>query len=168
MTQVFSKFRVACNHAKKVKPFEGSLLAFDPGQTTGWAFFRSSEDDIFLEEVGQADTWPMANCIPNLTYLYNVKKPLKVVHEVYRVYSWKTEDHTWSDVPTLHVIGCIETLCIQQHITYESQTAQIAKNFCTDERLKDWGMYAKGQRHARDAIRHGCYYLLFGSSASQT
>lgn len=41
------------------------------------------------------------------------------------------------------------------------QMAVTAKNFCTDDKLKQWGFWQAGQKHARDSIRHGCYFLLF-------
>jgi len=64
---------------------------------------------------------------------------------------------------TTRVIGCIETLCIVNGIhDITKQPAHIAKSFCTDKKLKDWGFYQKAHRHANDAIRHGAYYLLFG------
>jgi hypothetical protein len=32
--------------------------------------------------------------------------------------------------------------------------AGLAKGFATDDKLKAWGFWQPGQRHARDAIRH--------------
>jgi hypothetical protein len=83
------------------------------------------------------------------------------VFENYQIYEWKNADHSWSQVPTIQIIGCIKTLCKQHKISYSSQTAQVAKQFCTDEKLQQWGYYKAGMRHGRDAIRHGCYFLLF-------
>jgi hypothetical protein len=45
--------------------------------------------------------------------------------------------------------------------------AHQAKGFVTDEKLKAWGFYQKGVRHARDSIRHACYFLLFDKSLDQ-
>lgn len=160
----FSQFRKAANLAKKVKPFSGTLLSLDPGETTGWASFSATAEVCALEDQGQIKTWPQHDMVTEMTKLLDRVQPTMVVHEIYAVYEWKTDDHAWSQVPTLHVIGCIETLCIQRGIPFHSQTAQIAKNFCTDDKLKAWNYYIKGARHARDAIRHGTYYLLFGQS----
>lgn len=41
------------------------------------------------------------------------------------------------------------------------QMAAQAKGFVDDDKLKAWGFWIKGKKHARDAIRHGVYYLLF-------
>lgn len=160
-----SAFRVAVNKAKKISPFTGTLLALDPGETTGWARFSATPEQLVLEEFGQAKTWPIDQSVSGVTELLGRHAPTVVVMESYRVYEWKTDDHSWSSVPTLQLIGCIKTLSIQRNTPFYEQTAQIAKNFCTDERLKTWGMYPKGLRHARDAIRHGIYYLLFGTQS---
>jgi hypothetical protein len=40
------------------------------------------------------------------------------------------------------------------------QNRSLAKTTCTDERLKNWGMYEAGSgAHARDATRHAYYFL---------
>lgn len=161
--ELLSKFCAAANIAKKVAPFHGYVLALDPGETTGWAVFeRNDGDKIALVACGQASTWPMENCVAELTKLLDTYTPNIVVHELYAVYEWKAQDHSWSQVPTLRIIGCLETLCVQKKYSIVSQTAQVAKNFCTDEKLKTWGVYQVGLKHARDAIRHGIYFLLFG------
>lgn len=160
---VFNKFLVAAHKAKGVKPFNGILISLDPGETTGYAVWRSDAeaDHVELIEQGQIKTWPMSNALMELDMLFTRFKPAHVTHETYAVYEWKTDSHAWSQVPTLRIIGCIETLCLQKYITYNDQTAQAAKGFCTDAKLEGWGFYAKGMRHARDAVRHGVYYLIF-------
>lgn len=159
--QTFHHFLKAVNHAKKVTPFEGRLLALDPGETTGWALFSTLNGQVSME-CGQIKTWPMTDCVQSLTKLLDYAAPKFIMHESYRIYDWKTENHSWSGVPTIHVIGCLETLCIQRSIPWDTQSAGQAKNFCTDEKLKSWGVYEVGKKHARDAIRHGCLFLLFG------
>ncbi len=136
-----------------------ALLVFDPGHTTGWAFFEEME----LKFCGEVNTEDIETAVRTLSDLFELYVPYRVVIEDYRVYRWRAKHHIGSQMMTTRVIGCIETLCIQQGI-YEitKQPAHIAKGFCTDKKLKDWGFYQKAQKHANDAIRHGCYYLLFG------
>ena len=162
MSNEFSKFRILTLNAKKVKPFVGTVLALDPGETTGWCVFNSTVEMAALKATGQIKTWEMVYAVENLGKLLKQYKPDIVVHETYAVYSWKAQDHSWSQVPTLRVIGCLETLCIQNDLRYHDQTAQVAKHFVTDDKLKRWGFYQEGMKHARDAIRHGCYFLCFG------
>ena len=101
------------------------------------------------------------------------EKPRKSLLQNFRdrVYEWKAQHHSWSDVPTLQIIGCAKALLLMKcpyGVPVIQQTAQVAKNFCTDEMLKSWGMYNSGMRHARDAVRHGTYFLLFGPSKDQS
>lgn len=173
MSLEFSVFRAQANKAKKVNPFSGRLLALDPGETTGWSIFdcypplpSAIAGQVALAACGQLDTWPIGNAIDNLSTLLEAHKPTFMVHESYHVYKWKTQDHTWSEVPTVQVIGVIATLAHQRipPLVVAQQTAQQAKNFVTDSKLREWGFYQRGQRHARDSIRHACYYLLFGTA----
>lgn len=162
MLPTYSKFCAMARKAKKLEPLKDiTILALDPGETTGWAVFTVVNGNVQLDAAGQISTWPMENAVTNFNYLYDTFIIDHTVHELYAVYEWKAQDHSWSQVPTLRVIGCLETICILKDQVYSSQTAQIAKNFCTDEKLKGWGLWIPGQRHARDAIRHACYWLAF-------
>ena len=136
------------------------ILSFDPGHTTGWAFFHHGE----LINQGQIDTTSIANCIENAMPILHDYAPEIVVMEDYRVYKWRQKQHVGSEMLTTRIIGSLETLAIQDFVNHVvKQPAHVAKGFCTDAKLKEWGMHQPGMRHARDAIRHGCYYILFGS-----
>lgn len=158
----FNQLRLAVNKQKSFK-FDGILLALDPGETTGIACF-ACDDRAVLTYANQVKTWPLEVGLPNMTKLLKELEPKSVVFESYQVYEWKAKDHTWSQVPTLQVIGMIKTLCLQLGIEFHTQTAQVAKGFCTDTKLEEWGYWQSGMRHARDAIRHACYFMLFGPS----
>lgn len=132
------------------------LLAVDPGETTGWALFANLD----LVDCGQIPT--KLDPAGELEKLLDKTQPLVVVAEDYRIYKWKAKQHTGSDLFTPRLLGALDLLCHQRGIPLYLQMAQLAKVFCTDDKLKHWGFYKKGQRHARDAIRHGCYWLVFG------
>ena len=168
----------------KIAKIPVTILTLDPGETTGWAIWHRTEwfpDGIVREnpivgvaypklfETGQADTKKLHTALSEPTSIAGLIKsfgPDLVVMEDYRIYEWKAEEHSWSSVHTIQLIGLIKTLCIQQNIPFVLQSAQVAKQFCTDDKLESWGYWQKGMRHARDAIRHGAYYLLFGSQKS--
>jgi hypothetical protein len=133
------------------------LLALDPGGTTGYALFT----DLQKSESGQIDTSSFPLAIVNLSRLLGERVVDHIACEDYRVYDHKSDDHKWSDVHTVRVIGCILTLAYQKGITVSFEMAQQPKTFCTDDKLKDWGFYDAGQRHARDAVRHACYWIMF-------
>ena len=137
-----------------------STLCFDPGHTTGWAAFNH----FHLKDSGEIDTNDITKATHEVELLISEFRPDMIVIEDYRVYKWRAKHHAGSDMLTTRVIGCIETLAtMSQYPHIVKQPAHIAKGFCTDKKLKEWEMYIKGQKHARDAIRHGCYYLLFGA-----
>lgn len=135
------------------------LLCLDPGKTTGWCVFQ----DGALQSWGQVeDCYDDSNInIRGLMDLFEAVQPDFILYEDYRVYSSKLERHSYSPVMTVRLIGMIETYCQMNYIKTHKQMATTAKNFCTDEKLQSWGFWQEGMRHARDAIRHGCYFLLF-------
>lgn len=146
--------------AQKMDHVDDSLvLAFDPGHTTGYAVFKGME----LVECGEIDTSDIENAALNVSALFDLFVADAVVIEDYRVYRWRAKHHVGSQMLTTRVIGCIETLCIQQGIfNIIKQPAHTTKAFCTDKKLREWGFYQKAKKHANDAVRHGAYFLLFG------
>lgn len=159
--QKFHQFTTTIRRAKKAD-FYGSVLALDPGETTGYAILNRTPEMTSLASAGQIKTWPMPHCVTDIGRLFEETKPNFLVYESYHIYSWKTQQHTHSEVATIQVIGSIQTLAILQGLPYATQSAQIGKEFCTDSKLEGWNLWLPGLRHARDAIRHACYFLLFG------
>lgn len=146
--------------------FTGSLLCLDPGETTGWISLECSGDYSNYRVVGriygQIACNPIETAgIPNLVRLFEEAKPTKVVYEEYRVYSWKSATHSWAELHTPQFIGTIRTIASIRGIPVASHMAQQAKQFVTDDKLQDWDFYVKGQKHCRDATRHGLLYLMF-------
>lgn len=138
------------------------VVAFDPGETTGYCVFIEG----VLHVAGQLNTETVKLGVPVIqktlqTYKQFNDIPAMVVFEDYRIYSWKTDQHTWAALHTPQMLGVIEALCYVEGLETRRQMAQQPKQFCTDDKLKLWGYYRKGERHARDAIRHATYYLLF-------
>lgn len=136
------------------------ILAFDPGHTTGWALFELGT----LLESGQIDTTSISACLESAQPLFHLYNPEVVVMEDYRIYKWRQKQHVGSEMLTVQIIGCLQTLAIQDFVNHiVKQPASVAKGFCDDKKLKEWDYWQTGQRHARDAIRHGCYFILFGA-----
>ena len=94
--------------------------------------------------------------------LMDEHKPTRVVCEEYRVYGWRTRQHAWSELHTPQLIGALRAIAAQRGIPVVLQGAGLAKGFVSDAKLRAWGLYRSGMRHAMDAVRHACYYLLFG------
>lgn len=138
---------------------EITLLCFDPGETSGWAFFQGCD----LEAWGQIPTKEAGDSVTNYGNIIKQCNPQHIVIEDYRVYRNKAQEHINAELITPRNIGIIETLGLQQDpiMPIGKQMASMAKQFVTDKRLKSWGYFVEGAPHARDAIRHGCYYLVF-------
>lgn len=151
-----------------LKDSKHRVLALDPGETTGACLFEGSR----LIDARQLSTGLMPLAAQTVVDYFNGGSiPLRplltgpidmIVIEDYRVYSWKTDDHAWQGLHTPRLIGAIEYICHNRGTPLTKQSAQQGKGFCTDDKLQAWGLYQKGERHARDAIRHAIYYLLFG------
>lgn len=156
MTLSFNELFVRLRGDKKVPE---RLLVFDPGQTTGWCLFEKGQLTRSGQLQGCYDDKNI-NVTPLLD-LFNDIKPDFILYEDYKVYAHKLERHTFNPVFTLRLIGTIETYSQMNKIPTHKQMATTAKGFCTDEKLKCWGFWQTGHKHARDAIRHGCYFLLF-------
>ena len=135
------------------------LLCLAPGKTTGWCLFENGK----LTKWGQIEDCFDDNNV-DVTKLYDLfaeVQPDFILYEDYKVYSHKLDRHSFNPVFTVRLIGVIETYCQMEGVATHKQMATTAKNFCTDDKLKQWGFWQKGMRHSRDAIRHGCYFLLF-------
>jgi hypothetical protein len=135
-----------------------TLLCLDPGETTGWSIFHEGK----LIDWGQSKTVEDGNIIWNeIQMLFLHSQPSHILCEDYRIYQHKLDRHSFSPVLTLRIIGGIDLLANQTHISINYQMASQAKGFVTDDKLKLWNFWQSGQRHARDSIRHACYFLLF-------
>jgi hypothetical protein len=137
----------------KFREFPPILLALDPGDTTGAAIFR---DGVF-DTAGH-----IAGGIPKVPRFIRRLQPSWIVCEDFLLYAHKARDQAWNEMRTPRIIGAIELVCWDLRIPLTFQTAQDGKSFPTDTKLRAWGLYDKGGRHARDAIRHGITFLLFG------
>jgi hypothetical protein len=162
-------FIQAVNDQKGVEPFSGRILALDPGETTGFAVFDADPNNIDWLEIDQVKTWPEDQATSNIWELFNRFQPKKLAAESYRVYDWKSDDHKWSSVNTVQIIGCIWTLAQTApfHHLWQNgivwQSAQNAKGFWTDDKLREFGVYLPGVKHGRDATRHALHFLCFGA-----
>lgn len=146
---------------------QSTILAFDPGETTGVALLHRTQTTIHVR------SWQIQTS--DLISAHEIVKPIIaekdndiVVCEDYKVYGWKTQQHSWSSLHTPKLIGTISSLCADSNIPLRMQMAQQVKYFCTDEKLRYWGVYNSGNRHANDAVRHAVYYFLFGGSNGNT
>jgi hypothetical protein len=143
-----------------------TIVALDPGETTGIAIRIADQNNISLQ---QWNTKDLESGATNIGFLLSTLKnreeraPVRIICEDYKVYSWKADDHKWSGVHTLQLIGALRIIAHQLGIPILFQMAYVGKTFVTDNKLLQWGVYNKGLRHARDAERHLLHHLIFGT-----
>jgi hypothetical protein len=148
--------------SKPRDPFVGRLLAVDPGETTGISVVDCTPGYVELVHQDQLPCWPLESAVGRFDRIFREHLPKFMVHEAYHVYKWRLQEHSFSEVPTIQIIGALRTIAILHGVPYAEQTAQTGKAFFTDHRLKSLDMHFPGQQHARDSLRHAAQYLTFG------
>jgi hypothetical protein len=129
------------------------ILALDPGQTVGWASFYSEAPQPYTYTSGEVPVKAIWSLMEQATSICNLDV---LIYE-----SFELIDSTFPNLAPVECIGVIKEWAHQYNVKLEHQTAQEAKLFWTDERLKEYGVYNKGKRHGNDAMRHLMYYLHF-------
>lgn len=145
--------------ARPALELDGFTLCLDPGETTGWALFHGT-DFITCGQWVTPDPASMASEMKAQRAVWGLDR---IVFEEYRVRGNKYKEHVGSEVVTIQNIGAIHVVADELGIPTFKQSAGIAKAFATDSKLRRWGLYQVGKRHANDAIRHGCRWILFAS-----
>ena len=140
-----------------------NFLALDPGETTGACRLQSIEGEFYFT-LEQWKTKDIGESAGLLNYMLEQYSTDHVRMEDYKVYSWKTEDHSWAALHTPQLIGALKAVCYFARVPWSMKMAVDAKTFWTDEKLKMLGIYdpTKGMRHARDAFRHALTFLVQG------
>lgn len=163
-TQDLPDFYKLVNQLKRnTTPFTGRLLAIDPGETTGITIIDAHPTSIQLVGQMQIGSWPLEKSLLDFVGIFATAKPTQMVYESYHIYSWRIQEHKFSEVPTLQIIGVLKALSILEHVPYTSQSAQVGKAFFTDKRLRSLNLYFEGAPHARDSLRHALQYITFGT-----
>jgi len=155
-------FEVLCTKSRigrKLEPIpdEYKVLAFDPGETTGMCLFTRYN----LTTSGQVETPDIGVAMDHFVHTIGQIKPDAIVVEDYKVYATHLKQHEWSELLTPKLVGILEGISASSKIPVEKQMAGRIKAFVTDDKLTAWRFYRPGLKHARDAIRHACFFLAF-------
>lgn len=137
-------------------PPDTTLLAFDPGGTTGWFKGAFSADGKIYEDTL---SWGQFNGQPHyldVGYLIeqaiNLTGHLMVVTEDYRPDFGRAQNYI-----ALEYIGVMSYVCRKGLVPFERQGRDI-KTFWTSDNLRKVGFWPKGMPHAQDAARHWLAY----------
>lgn len=130
------------------------ILAFDPGETTGWAEF-----DIHGKIV---DHGQITNGVEGLTgWLMEYDKPVHTV--IYESYMVRPDSHSLqanvgSKMETVQAIGVIRGWAFTKKAEIVAQQPQIKKIAELQAGFKVKGDHKNS--HWQDAVLHGVYYLV--------
>jgi len=127
------------------------ILAIDPGKITGlvWDIEGApSEIDHAMVEFPEI-YFTLDEMIKRDRFEYVIIENFLISGQ-----TAKKTQAPWS----LKIIGACEYICLREGINMILQTPSEAKNFVTDKRLREHGMWFSGAGHDRDAARH---YLLW-------
>lgn len=133
-----------------------NCVGFDPGGATGVVIYRQGK----LIASNSTGVEGMLNkCSDDSFWLL----PRIWVVEEFRIYPWKAKDLSFDECISAHVIGMLKVAAKRCGAEMVMQSAQNAKGFSTDDRLKlyDWYEFLS-TKHERDAARHVMHYLFKG------
>lgn len=118
-----------------------TLLTFDPGVTTGWAFYSPRTDGY---RVGHLD-----NSLADVYAFLGKVKPRKVAYEKFADRPNKATVELYS----VEVIGVIKLWCQQNYVENYNYNPSTVKAFWKDNKIKKLDLWVKDMPHAMDALR---------------
>jgi hypothetical protein len=137
------------------------VMGLDPGETTGMTIMEGATI-LHAEQLRTKDLDTSTALLNQLVRQWHI---YDIACEDYRVYAWESDKHKWAALHTPKLIGVIGAVAWFNKAEVTCRMAITAKQFVTDDKLVAWGLWEKGQRHARDAIRHAVYHQIFGPKA---
>ena len=144
---------------------EMTIIALDPGGTTGWASARFDyTPGLPLNRVTFACTQ-----FDKPQHHLQLWRAIRDEHQatddliiVSESFEYRANSRAGLVLDSKEYIG-VAKLFSQLHDTlYVEQTAAKAKGFVKDEHIKKLGLWSPSQRHAMDAYRHLLYFMIFG------
>lgn len=132
-----------------------SVLALDPGGTTGWAFFDPKSVSVFCGQLLGEHHKMLWNHIEEWA-------PELIVCESFQFRQFEGFDKSKVVLDSVEYIGILKLHEQMYHTPLVFQTASTAKHFVADMKLQrmDWYKRTAGMVHARDALRHLLYHLV--------
>jgi hypothetical protein len=143
-----------------------TVVALDPGGTTGWCVFQCHPESLIDPEVlvlDNIDYWQsgqftgsedqQAADIFNLICSW---AGCAVLIEDFVLRMMSPDRDLLSPV---RITAKVEHLLWQRELTFFKQMPSEAKTTATDDRLKSWKLYKPGEEHGRDATRHAITFM---------
>jgi hypothetical protein len=127
-------------------------IALDPGETTGICIVRSSDEPWVFE---YAQLGPYEHHLALYGLLVHLK-PANIICE-----SFENRGQDAAILASREYIGIVKMHLQRSEATGVWQSASTGKKFWDDGKLKQHGLWIPGRKHARDAVRHYCYWRTF-------
>jgi hypothetical protein len=130
-------------------------VSLDPGVTTGVCIVKRVSDpwSIMVDEIGPG--------IGNAGHHRHLFRHLALWNpDVIVCEAFENRGNDAAVFTALEYIGVVKAYA-QGRCKLVIQSASTGKAFWNDDKLRKYGVYATGQRHARDACRHYLYYRTF-------
>jgi hypothetical protein len=136
-----------------------TLLALDPGGTTGWCQGTLMGKLLYLR-VGQTKF----SLLDVYDAIHKTARMSDNVDLIYETFEYRNLSRAGLDLTPVKIIGVIELYLEMSPFVIKGcgQNAAKGKGYYTDTKLKEYGVYAKSFQHGRDATRHLMHYLTFG------
>lgn len=133
-----------------------SILAFDPGESTGWCF-QDQEGRLTGGTLPKVHTVVAEKIVST--------RPSIVILERFNLYPQKAQSLAWNSFYPCEVIGVIKYVCAQLGITYVEQAPSVKKYFggfqADWEQVKSTSGF-KLTEHVKDAYMHYKYFQRNG------
>jgi len=120
------------------------IIALDPGKTTGGFTILASGQPHWFEVDGLNPLWRQLQIL----------RPTTIVYEKF------SQRMKAADLAPVEVIGAIKLYNEMLDIPIVPQSSSQAKGVMDNAKLKAWGFYKPGMKHATDAARHYMYYSV--------
>lgn len=129
-------------------PTPRSVLAYDPGVTTGVAIF-----DGTCVERPHAGEWGVDQFVDWCFMTITERKWDVVIGERFFITEATLRTGREGQV-SIELNGVVRQLCRRANVPFHEQSSSAAMSFMTDDKLRALGWYRPGFGHANDALRH--------------
>lgn len=140
-----------------------SIIALDPGITTGVCFGAKRDDEEILYLAPHEQKYSLMELYELLSdFLSDAADHADFIYEDFQ---YRNYARAGLDLTPVKMIGIIE-LFIERHeplILATKQSPSTGKSFYNDVELKKIGCYKVGMQHGRDATRHLLQWANFGA-----